>query len=199
VNHYAPLLRDAGFRAIWGAAAVSGLGDRIAAIALYLLIFRQTGSPVDLGILAASQIVPAILLGPATGLVCDRLDRKSIMITSDLVSALVVAAIPLVHTSGQVYLLAAAAQRGGQFSGPARLALLPDVLPQAQLGAANSLLMLTRNVVLLVGPALGAALVAWKGTDPAFWFDAATFVASAAILVAWSGRELAHRLPVGAR
>jgi hypothetical protein len=196
VNHYAPLLRDAGFRAIWGAAAVSGLGDRIAAIALYLLIFRQTGSPVDLGILAATQIVPAILLGPVTGLVCDRLDRKGIMITSDLVSALVVAAIPLVHTSGQVYLLAAALGCGRQFSGPARLALLPDVLPQAQLGAANSLLMLTRNVVLLVGPALGAALVAWKGTDPAFWFDAATFVASAAILVAWRGRELAHRLPV---
>jgi MFS transporter, DHA3 family, macrolide efflux protein len=184
VNHYAPLVRDRGFRAIWTASAISGLGDRIAAIALYLLIFRQTGSPVDLGILAATQIVPAILLGPVTGLVCDRFSRKRIMIASDLVSAAVVAAIPLVQTTGQVYLLAVALGCGRQFNGPARLALLPDVLPAEQLGAANSLLMLTRNVVLLVGPAVGAALVAWRGTDPAFWVDAATFVLSAGILAA---------------
>lgn len=197
MNHYAPLLRDRGFRAIWAASAISGLGDRIAAIALYLLIFRQTGSPVDLGILAATQIVPAILLGPVTGLVCDRFSRKSIMIASDLVSALVVAAIPLAQTPGQVYLLAVALGCGRQFTGPARLALLPDLLPTERLGAANSLLMLTRNVVLLVGPAVGAGLVAWQGTDPAFWVDAATFVLSAGIL-AGSGVR-ARSSPLGPR
>ena len=185
MNRYAPLLRDRGYRAIWTAALVSGLGDRIAAIALYLLIFRQTGSPIDLGILAATQIIPAIVLGPVTGLVCDRFSRKSVMIVSDLASALVVAAIPLVQTSGQVYLLAAALGCGRQFNGPARLALLPDVVPAPQLGAANSLLMLMRNVLLLVGPALGAALVAWRGTDLAFWLDAATFVVSGAVLAGW--------------
>ena len=56
MNRYAPLLRNPGFRAVWGAAVVSGLGDRIAAIALYLLIYDLTGNPMDLGILAATQI-----------------------------------------------------------------------------------------------------------------------------------------------
>jgi MFS family permease len=185
VNHYLPLLRHPGFRAIWGAAAISGFGDRIAAIALYLLIFRQTGNPVDLGILAATQIIPAIVLGPVTGLCCDRLKRRSIMIASDLFSALTVAVIPLASSPGQVYLLAALLGCGRQFTGPARLALLPDVLPPERLGIANSLLMLTRNLVLLIGPAVGGALVAWFGTDAAFWLDAATFVISAAILVGW--------------
>lgn len=185
MNRFGSLLGDRGFRAILGADAISGLGNHVAVMALYLLIFRQTGNPVDLGILAATQIVPAILLGPVTGLVCERFDRRTIMIMSDLASALVVAAIPLTTGPGQVYALAALLSCGRQFSGPARLALLADVLPPAQLGAANSLIMLDRNLVLLVGRALGAALVAWKGTDPAFWADAATFLISAAILAGW--------------
>jgi MFS family permease len=189
LNRFLPLLRNPGFRAVWGAAVVSGLGDRIATIALYLLIFDLTGSPVDLGILAATQIVPAILLGPITGLLCDRTSRKGIMVTSDLASAVVVAAIPLVQTVGQIYLLAALLGCGRQFSGPARMALLPDVVGKEQLGSANSLLMLTRNLVLLIGPAMGGALVAWRGTDPAFWLDAATFVTSAAILTLWRYQE----------
>ncbi len=192
MNRYAPLLRHGGFRALWIAAVVSGLGDRIAGIALYLLVYQLTGSPLDLGILAATQIIPAILLGPVTGLVCDRTGRKGIMVTSDAVSALVVAAIPLATTAGHVYVLAALLGCGRQFSGPARLALLPDVVGREQLGAANSLLMLTRNLVLLIGPAVGGALVAWRGTDPAFWFDAATFVASAAILALWRFDEPAR-------
>ncbi|MEZ4389185.1 MAG: MFS transporter [Candidatus Krumholzibacteriia bacterium] len=198
MNRYAPLLRNTGFRAIWSAAVISGLGDRMAAIALYLLIYRLTGSPMDLGLLAATQILPAIVLGPVTGLVCDRVDRKSIMVVSDLLSALVVAAIPLVHTPGQVYVLATLLGCGRQFNGPARMALLPDVVGRDLVGGANSLLMLTRNLVLLVGPALGGFLVAWRGTDPAFWIDAVTFVASAAVLTLWRQETRAGTLAMAA-
>lgn len=191
MNRYAPLLRNRGFRAIWAAAVISGLGDRIAAIALYLLIYRLTGSPMDLGLLAATQIVPAIVLGPVAGLACDRLNRKGIMITSDLVSALVVAAIPLVQSPTHVYALAVVLGCGRQFNGPARMAMLPDVVGNDLVGGANSLLMLTRNLVLLVGPAIGGLLVAWRGTDPAFWLDAVTFLASATVLTLWRHGELA--------
>lgn len=190
MNRYAPLLHNRGFRAIWGAAVISGLGDRIAAIALYLLIYRLTGSPMDLGLLAATQILPAILLGPVTGLVCDRLNRKGIMVVSDLLSALVVASIPLVQSPTHVYILATLLGCGRQFTGPARMAMLPDVVGRDLVGGANSLLMLTRNVVLLVGPAVGGALVAWRGTDPAFWLDAVTFIGSAVVLTLWRQQEL---------
>jgi MFS family permease len=184
VNDLRALLGNRSFARIWAAAVVSGLGDKIAVIAFYLLIFKLTGRPLDLGLLAAAQIVPAIVLGPITGVILDRYDRRRVMIAAEVASAGVVASVPLADSCGAVYLLAGLLSAGRQFSGPARLALLPDLVPSAQLDRANALLMVTRNVVLLVGPAVGGAIVAWRGTDPAFWTDAATFLLSAALLAA---------------
>lgn len=178
------LLRNRSFLAIWTASAVSGLGDKIAIIALYLLVYKLAGRAVDLGLLAAVQIIPAVLLGPLAGLALDRYDRRRVMIICELASAVVAAALPFARSLGQVYALAALLSVGRQFVGPARLALLPSVVPAARLGQANALAMLTQNVVLLLGPALGGALVAWRGTSAAFWVDAASFVLSAGLL-AW--------------
>lgn len=179
-----PLLRLREFRAVWAAAVVSGLGDRIATLALYLAIYNLTGSAVNLGLLAATQIVPAILLGPATGLLLDRHSRKGLMVTSDILSALVAATLALAESPLEIYVLATILACGRQLTGPARLALIPDIVPQSLLASANALLMVTRNLVLLVGPALGGAMVAWRGSDAAFLADAVTFLASAAILLA---------------
>jgi len=184
VSDLRELVRDRSFAQIWGASVVSGLGDKIAIIALYLLIFRMTGRAIDLGLLAAAQIVPAILLGPLTGILLDRFDRKKVMIAAEIASAVVVVAVPLASSPKAVYLLAGLLSAGRQFTGPARLALIPDVVPSSLLDRANSLIMVTRNVVLLVGPAVGGAIVAWHGTDLAFWVDAGTFLVSAAILAA---------------
>lgn len=179
-----PLLRHREFRAIWGASVVSGLGDRIATIALYLAIYDLTGSAVNLGLLAATQILPAVVFGPATGLLLDRHSRKGLMVASDVLSALVAATLALAHTSFEIYILATMLACGRQLTGPARLALIPDVVPEKLLASANALLMITRNLVLLVGPALGGALVAWRGSDAAFLADAATFLVSALVLMA---------------
>lgn len=178
------LLRNRSFLAIWTASAVSGLGDKIAIIALYLLVYKLAGRAVDLGLLAAVQIIPAVLLGPLAGLALDRHDRRRVMIVCELASAVVAAALPFARSLGQVYALAALLSVGRQFVGPARLALVPSVVPAARLGQANALAMLTQNVVLLLGPALGGALVAWRGTNAAFWVDAVSFVLSAGLL-AW--------------
>ncbi len=179
-----PLLRIREFRAVWAAAVVSGLGDRVATIALYLAIYNLTDSAVNLGLLAATQIVPAIVLGPATGLLLDRHSRKGLMITSDLLSALVAATLALADSPLEIYILATMLACGRQLTGPARLAVIPDLVPETLLASANALLMVTRNLVLLVGPALGGAMVAWRGSDAAFLADAGTFLASAAILLA---------------
>jgi MFS family permease len=184
VTGLGPLLRHREFRAIWAAAVVSGLGDRIATIALYLAIYNLTDSAVNLGLLAATQILPAVVLGPATGLLLDRHNRKGLMVVSDGLSVLVAATLALAHTPFEVYVLATMLACGRQLTGPARLALIPDVVPESLLASANALLMVTRNLVLLVGPALGGAMVAWRGSDAAFLADAATFLASAVILVA---------------
>jgi DHA3 family macrolide efflux protein-like MFS transporter len=178
------LLGNRGFQTVWSASVVSGLGDRIAVIALYLLVYNIAGRAIDLGVLAAVQILPAILLGPIAGLVLDRCDRRHVMIASDLGSALVVALLPLARSLEVVYLLAALLAVGRQFTGPARLAVVPDLVPAEDLGRANALTMMTKNVLLLVGPAIGGGIVALWGTGPAFWLDGATFLVSALLLFA---------------
>lgn len=184
MNRYAPVLRQLDFRAVWASAVVSGLGDRVATIAMYLLIYKMTGRAVNLGLLAAAQIIPAIVLGPVSGLALDRYNRKGLMITSDLLGVLVALTLALAATPTQVYILAALLSCGRQLTGPARLAIVPDILPKEQLASANALLMITRNLVLMVGPALGGLIVAWQGAGLAFVVDAATFLASAVILAA---------------
>lgn len=176
------LLRNRAFLAVWSASLVSGLGDKIAIIALYLQVYRLSGRAVDLGMLAAVQIVPAILLGPVVGLLLDRRDRRAAMIWCDLGSAVVAGALAWARDLPTVYALAALLSAGRQIAGPARLALLPDIVPAPQLNRANALAMVTQNLVLLIGPAIGGGLVALSGTAAAFGVNAASFVASAALL-----------------
>lgn len=177
------LLRNRRFLALWSASFISGLGDKIAIIALYLLVYRLAGRAVDLGLLAAVQILPAVALGPISGLLLDRWDRRKAMVGCEFTSALVIAAVPFARSLPQVYLLAALLSAGRQISGPARLALTPALVPEPQLTRANALLMITHNVVLLLGPAAGGAIVAVWGTAPAFWVDAGTFIVSGVLLV----------------
>jgi len=176
------LLRNRAFLAVWSASLVSGLGDKIAIIALYLQVYHLSGRAVDLGVLAAVQIVPAILLGPVVGLLLDRRDRRAAMIWCDLGSAVVAGALAWARDLPAVYALAALLSAGRQIAGPARLALLPDIVPSAQLNRANALAMVTQNLVLLIGPAIGGALVALSGAGAAFGVNAASFVISAALL-----------------
>ncbi len=178
------LLDNRAFLAVWSAQLVSGLGDKIAVIALYLLVYRLAGRAVDLGLLAAVQILPAVLIGPLAGVLLDRVDRRRAMIWSETASALVVALIPFARTLPQVYVLAGLLSVGRQICGPARLALVPDLVGRAQLARANALSLMTQNLVLLLGPAAGGAIVALWGTSAAFVIDAGTFLASAALLAA---------------
>lgn len=177
------LLSNRSFLSVWISSIVSGLGDKIAIIALYVLVYNLSGRAVNLGLLAAVQIVPALLVGPLAGLILDRYNRKAVMVWSDLGSAMAVAMLPFARELWHIYLVAALLATGRQFTGPARLAIVVDLVPDRQLEKANALAMITRNLILLVGPAIGGLLVAVWGTSSAFWVDSATFLASAVILM----------------
>ncbi len=195
MNQLRSLFSNRSFLSVWAASAVSGLGDKIAIVALYLVVYHLSGRAVDLGLLAAVQILPAIFLGPVAGLILDRYSRKKVLVVSDVGSALIVATLPFATTLAEIYLLAGLLAAGRQFAGPARLAILPDIVPDGELDKANALTMTTRNVVLLLGPAAGGALVALGGTSSAFWADAATFLASALLLITQPFVYLTRRTP----
>jgi MFS family permease len=174
-------LRSHDFRRLWIAQFISVIGDKVHQIAMSILVYEVTGSLLHVGLMLAITTLPAVLFGVVAGVYVDRWDRRTTMLVSDLARALVVLSIPwLVHLGMPFFYLAAftVASISLLFE-PARLALIPELVEPDELMAANSLDNVTTSVSELLGLAFGAGLVAWLGSTTVFYFDGATFVASA--------------------
>lgn len=190
-------LRCADFRRLWIAQTVSIVGDKINQIGLSIMVFRVTGSAAQMGIVFALTFLPAALFGLLAGPLVDRWDHRRTMITADLVRVVLVSGMALVAVASladsqkivAIYALAFASSTASLFFEPSRMSLVPAILPEDQLMAANSLDMTTMSVSELLGIAFGGGLVAALGYAAAFWIDAATFLVSAAFVLA-----VAHRL-----
>ena len=176
------VLRIADYRRVWAAQAISDLGDGLTNLTLFLVVLRLTGSTAAIALMAIALAVPTIVVGPIAGVFVDRWDRRRIMLASDLLRAAIVLGFILVGSADRLpllYLLAIAHATVGTFFGPARMALVPRIVPAPGLMTANSLAQMTRVIAGVVGSSLagviaGVAAVTW----PAFVADAATFVAS---------------------
>jgi len=174
-------LRRSDFRKLWIAQTVSILGDKINQVALGIMVWRATGSPAQTGLVFAITFLPSALFGLVAGPFVDRWDRRRTMITADVVRACLVVAIPFAAPFGvwAIYLLAFASATVSLFFEPSRMALVPSVVEQDELMAANSLDVTTSSIAELLGIAIAGALVAGVGSRYAFFVDGVTFVASA--------------------
>jgi MFS family permease len=188
-------LRD--FRLVFGAFAVSVLGDRMVVIALAFAVLHLGGSASDIGIVLAARTVPlvgALLIG---GVVADRTSRRAVMVSADLsrmvtqgvLAALLITGEPAIWTLAVLSGLTGAATG---FFNPASTGLLPAVVPPEQLQQANGLRATAMSGGEILGPALGGVLVAAAGAGWALAVDAATFAGSAAFL---ANLRLPPRLP----
>jgi MFS family permease len=176
------LRRNAVFRRLWLARAVSFIGDGIALLALLLLVKERQESGVAVAGLLLAHSVPRAL-GPVVGALSDRMDQKRLMIACDLGQAVLFAAIALLSPSyaALLFLVAAASVLATTFS-PAGRSAVPALVHTDDLLAANAWLGLALNFQIAVGPALGGFLVAVAGTSGAIGTNSATFVVSAALL-----------------
>lgn len=170
----------------WVAQAISRFGDPITVIALAAAVFRLTGSALLTSAAVLFATVPQATVGFFGGAIADALGHRRAMVISDLARALFVMMIPLA-LSAQDYSLALAfmltllAALCGAIFSPARVAIVPSLVPGSRLGAANSLIHGTDRAVEIGGAVAGGFLVAAVG-DAAFYFDAATFAFSALLL-----------------
>jgi MFS family permease len=127
------------------------------------------------------------LLAPLAGLVIDRFRRRQVMIAVDLVTAVALLGLLFVHDRGDLWIIYAVAAIYGAslvtFQS-ARSALLHTMLQEHELGHANGSLSTIREALRLIGPAAGAGLYAWRGGQTTALLDAATFLISAAALLA---------------
>lgn len=180
------------FARLWTAQVVSQAGDWLNRVAVLTLIGTLGGRGRELGIGALFgaelmlRLMPSAILGLVAGPVADRVPRRLLMVTADLVRALVVAALFFVREPGQLpwlYVLIAVQMGVGIFFDAARTAALPATVPRADLHDAYTLSGATWSVMLSVGALTGGLLVSWLGVHRVFLVDAVTYVASALCLL----------------
>ena len=181
-------LRERDFRLLWSGRFVSGLGDGVFTVAVALEALRVDPQPVGLAYVLAARAVPSVALSLLGGVVVDRVPRRMALILCDLVPGAAVSAVALLAllqliSLWQMILMALIFGTADAFSGPAFLALVPEILPTAALARANALNSASNELTVnLIGPALGGLAVALVGTVGAFGFDTATFLISATSL-----------------
>ena len=176
------ILRIPDFRRLWVAQTISDIGDGLTNLTLLLVVIRLTGSTAALALMAIALAVPAIIVGPISGVFVDRWDRRKVMLAADLLRAALVLGFLVVRSADQVwilYLLGVAHASVGTFFTPARTALVPRVVPAGGLMAANSLNQITRVIAGVLGASAAGVLVGVADvTWPAFVVDAGTFIVS---------------------
>ncbi len=195
---FSEVLRNRDFLALWLGQVISQIGDSFTYLALLITVNRLTGSTVAMGFMVISLTLPQLFFSFVAGVVVDRVDRKRLMVISDLLRGLLVLAFITVRTPEQIYIyyvVGFLVSSVGVFFSPAKTAMIPRIVQgEERLLSANALSQTIRVVSLLLGPALAGFAIAWLGTAPAFVVDSLTyFVSGFAILtIGTDGRSVAE-------
>jgi DHA3 family macrolide efflux protein-like MFS transporter len=184
------LRRAGGFRLLFLATLGSGVGTWMATIALTVDVEARTNSPWWVSALFIVTFLPSVVVGLAAGPLVDRLSRKRLVITADLVRLVVFAALPFVGSAAAIIVLAAVAGIANSFFRPAVLAGVPNLVSGGELAHGTALLQATDWAAATLGPILGGVLTATSGPHVVYWINAATFVFSAVLLMRIPARLL---------
>ena len=195
------MLRDEPqYRLLFGSQILSIIGDRVTMVALPFAVLAIGGGVADVALVSAAQFLPFVLLSLPAGVWADRLDRRRILIASDvvrLVCQLVTGWLLLTDGASVSLLIGIAAVYGAadSFFAPAFSGLLPSTVAPANLQPANALRGLSFSVGSVVGPVLAGLLIAFAGgPGGALLFDALTFVVSVALLLPLRPRLVARAM-----
>ncbi len=206
-------LRHRDFRWLWAAQLISLTGSQMQAAAVDWHVYLLTGSPLALGMVGLSRVIPIVSLSLLGGVVADRYDRKRVMLATQLTMTSVAALLgflTLTHHESlyTLYLLTGMTSAAGSFDNPARQALLPRLVPREDLPGALAMNLTMFHAGMIGGPAIAGILIAsaGEGTRGLAWIyltNAASFLAVVATLLTMraSGKVdstgAAHESPMG--
>lgn len=172
-----------GYRRLWSARTTSQWGDVFATVALALLVFDLTGSPLGVSAVVIAEIIPVLLLAPFAGTLVDRLPRVQVMIGADLLRAVLATALVFVGDNiTAVYAIAFGLSTGAVLFNPAANSALPTLVKDEELVAANSGIWTAAVLSQIALAPLAGLLYTSLGPGPAFAINAASFTISAAVL-----------------
>ena len=183
---YVRLALNGSFSALWAGQLISLFGDRLNQLALVAVVAVSTGSALATGLVFFAATLPNLLLSPIAGTFVDRWDHKEVMVVSDILRAAIVLTLPIAAVTNiiLVYPLIFLVTTISVFFRPARVAILPQIVPEQDLLSANSALWVGETIADVIGYPLAGLFVVLLGSSVplAFWVDSATYLASAALL-----------------
>ena len=180
---YISILRtNRNFRLLYIGQTISQLGDWFNAVAVFALLLDLTGSATAVAWMMIVQFLPVAIVGPLAGVVVDRVDRRRLMIITDILRGGLVLVLLVIHRPDQVwiaYVVMAIIVGAQGFFEPARTATIPNVTSPEELMPANALSSATWSAMLALGASIGGIVTAVAGRNVAFVVNAASFFASA--------------------
>lgn len=184
------MLASSAYRRLWAARTVSQWGDIAQFTALALLVFHLTHSGLGVSGVVIAEIVPVLLLAPLAGPLVDRLPRVSVMIAADLARMVLAAVLAVWHGDiAFVYATAFGLSAGAVFFNPAAGSLLPALVKDEDLVAANSAIWSAAVLSQVLLAPLAGLLAATAGYGWAFAANAASFAVSALLLAGLRASE----------
>ena len=175
------LLRNVRFLRLWIGQGASFVGDAVSMVALVVLVVEITGSASAVGGALVARLLPTIA-SPLAGVLADRVDRRVVLVASDLARAVLVLGLVFAKDLATIYVLVFLMGLARTVFNPTVRAAFPRVVGGGDLTRANAFISGTFSTSIMVGPALGGVLVASIGVEAAFLADAVTYLVSAILL-----------------
>lgn len=175
------VLRSRDFRLYWTGVVLSEIGTRGTAAAVLFHVYQLTGSSLQVGLVGLAQAAVLLVVLPLGGAIADRLDRRRLLQVSQAVSLVASLGLAVATITGAVrtwHIIAAVVVNftASSFERPARDALIPALVPRPLLPKAFALLNPTREVAILIGPAIAGGLIAVWNPAAMYIFDVLTYV-----------------------
>lgn len=180
------VFRHRSFSLMWSAQLVETIGCALTSLAASIYVFRETGGAAwSVGLMLMATAAPSLLLGLIAGVFVDRYDRKRIMIAADILRGVLVLLIPFLvpHGIAWLYVIVLLTSAIGQFFDPAWESVLPEVAPDEELAAANSLMAISSFGSTAIGFAASGLIASRYPIEYAFYLNAFAYLFSASCIL----------------
>lgn len=175
------------FASLWLGQSVSQLGDALIEVTLPIWVGILTNDPTHVALVAATEVLPTLFLGPCAGACADRWNPRITMIVCDLLRAILIGSLLLVPPSirlGSLYVVSFAMAAVSSFFSPAKSVTIRLLLEEEEIVRAQALSRATQSIALILGPVLGSVLLLFFGPTVGLLADALSFgIGAAALLV----------------
>jgi MFS family permease len=183
----AAVLTNRDFNLYWAGVVFSQIGTRGTLAANLYHVYQLTGSVTQTGLVGAGQAVALLVLSPIGGVFADRWDRRRLLQWSQAVAMVVAGMLAVLTLTGhivawQILFSVVLSSAAATFDQPARQALIPALVPREQLPQAFALINPSREVAVLLGPALAGVFIGMAGPGLMYAFDAATYAVLVVVL-----------------